>query len=184
MGKKSIFRLPEPQDLLVRSSATLSLVPVVSAASGFTSGSPIVPDMASAAAFLSRSASSVLTSFPPTRSLDSFSSSLSPRLKGSLSASPTGLGSTEDNGCHLLDLPGVGAFSPALGLGESRLISSGGPPWNDTFRPSADFGVAGVGLKRSGLASGRVERRGAPAHVSDIAYIQGGCYLPSSSLLI
>jgi hypothetical protein len=45
--------------------------------------------------------------------LDSFSSSLSPRLKGSLSVSPIGLGSTVDNGCHLLCFPDGGAFSLA-----------------------------------------------------------------------
>lgn len=44
------------------------------------------------------------TSIPGTQSFVSFSSSLSPRLKGSLSASLTGFGSTVDNGCHLLCL--------------------------------------------------------------------------------
>jgi hypothetical protein len=38
-------------------------------------------------------------------------------------------------------------------------ISSGGPPWKETLRPSEDLGAAGVGLKRSGFARGRVERR-------------------------
>lgn len=37
-------------------------------------------------------------------------------------------------------------------------MSSGGPPWKETLRPS-DRGVVGVGLKRSGFARGRVERR-------------------------
>ena len=155
---------PRPQDLFKISSATLSLFPLVSAASGFTSGPPMLSAMASAAAFLSRSASSVFT---PARSFVSFSSSLSPRLNGSLSPSPTGLGSTVDSGCHLLCLPGVGALSPAPDFG--LLISSGGPPWNDTFRPSPDLGVAGVGLKRSGLASGRVERRGGSSNPLDLA---------------
>lgn len=116
--QKEHTRTPAYQVLLVRSSAILSLVPLVSAGSGFTSGPPMVSDMASAAAFFSRSASSALTSLPPTRSLVSFSSSLSPKLNGSLSPSPTGLGSTADSGCHLLCLLGVEALSP-------------GPGWDD-----------------------------------------------------
>lgn len=102
------------------SSATLSWVPVTSAGSGFRAGSLMRSDMASAAAFLSLSASSTRTScFPPTRSLDSFSSSLSPRLNGSFSVSPTGLGSTVDSGCHLLCLLAVAVFSLVLGRGEA-----------------------------------------------------------------
>lgn len=103
----------------VNSSATLSFVPLVSAGSGFAVVSPLLSAGASAAAFLSLSASSILISFPPTRSFDSFSSSLSPRLNGSLSASPIGLGSTVDKGCHLLCLPDGGAFSVAS-FGEER----------------------------------------------------------------
>lgn len=140
----------------MESSATLSFVSLDSAGLG----SPMVSDMASAAAFFSRSASSAFASLPPTRSLVSFSSSLSPRLKGSLSPSPTGLGSIVDSGCHLLCLLGVGAFSPAWVVDWGLFISSGGPGEKATFRPSPDFGVAGVGLKRSGLARGRVDRRG------------------------
>jgi hypothetical protein len=60
----------------------------------------------------------------------------------------------------LLCLPGVELLSPAPGWDDWGLISSGGPPWKATFLPSPDLGVAGVGLKRSGLARGRVERRG------------------------
>jgi hypothetical protein len=59
-----------------------------------------------------------LISLPPTRSLDSFSSSLSPRLKGSLSVSPIGLGSIVDSGCHLLCLPTGAVLSLAPNFGE------------------------------------------------------------------
>jgi hypothetical protein len=102
------------------SSAILSLLPTISAGSGFRDfGSSMLSAIASAAAFLSLSASSILISFPPTRSFDSFSSSLSPRLNGSLSVSPIGLGSTVDNGCHLLCFPDGAAFSFAgVTLGE------------------------------------------------------------------
>lgn len=78
--------------------------------------------IASAAAFLSLSSeSSVSSNLMPALSglsLASLSSSLSPRLKGSFSA--MGLGSTEDNGCHLLDLPPEAAEDESLGafLGE------------------------------------------------------------------
>lgn len=105
------------------STAILSLVPVVSAASSFAPEvPPISSAMASAAAFFSLSVSSILISLPPTRSLLSFSSSLSPRLKGSLSVSPMGFGSTVDSGCHLLalldELLGVLPESLAPSLGE------------------------------------------------------------------
>src|SRR6266536_27593 len=102
------------------SSAILSLLPTISAGSGLRVGSPMFSAIASAAAFLSLSASSILISFPPTRSLDSFSSSLSPRLNGSLSCTPIGLGSTVDNGCHLLCLPIGAALSLAPILGDVR----------------------------------------------------------------
>ena len=83
--------------------------------------------LASAAAFLSLSASS--SSFFPSfatgagvvTALVSFvsrSSSLSPRLKGSLSA--TGLGSTIDRGCHLLVLPADPGEVAGLSLGGIR----------------------------------------------------------------
>lgn len=39
-------------------------------------------------------------------------------------------------------------------------ISSGGPSWKDTRRSPPDRDRAGVGLKRSGFAKGRVGRRG------------------------
>lgn len=78
--------------------------------------------IASAAAFLSLSSeSSESSSLMPVLSglsLASLSSSLSPRLKGSFSA--MGLGSTEDSGCHLLDLPPEAAEDESLAafLGE------------------------------------------------------------------
>jgi hypothetical protein len=107
------------------------------------------------AVFFSLSASSALLSF-----LISFSSSLSPKLKGSLSASPTGLGSTADNGCHLLCFPADASFAGTRGEVRYSSRSSGeGVGLNETFRPSDERGGVGVGLKRSGLARGRVERR-------------------------
>lgn len=39
-------------------------------------------------------------------------------------------------------------------------ISSGGPSWKETCLPASDWGRGGVGLNRSGLARGRLERRG------------------------
>lgn len=49
-------------------------------------------------------------------------------------------------------------------LGEVLYISKSsiGRLWKETLRPSEDLGGVGVGLKRSGLARGRVERRTAP----------------------
>lgn len=115
-------------------------------------------------------ASSPLTSF----ALLSRSSSLSPRLNGSLSA--TGDGSTVDSGCHLLDLLAV-LRAPALVfalllavplallalllvLAENESwISSGGPSWKDTLRRSGEA-EALLLLNRSGLACGRGGRGG------------------------
>ena len=88
--------------------------------------------------------------------LVSLSSSLSPRLKGSLSA--TGLGSTFDKGSHLLGLPAGEGFRSGREPGGIP-ISSGAPSWNDTLRGAVD-GIEGVGLKSSGFARGRVVRRG------------------------
>lgn len=73
-------------------------------------------DIASAAAFRSRSSSSsTLLPLLSGLSLASLSSSLSPRLNGSFSA--MGLGSTADSGCHLLALPAEpgASFGPFLG---------------------------------------------------------------------
>lgn len=67
---------------------------------------PTSLDIASAVAFLSWSLSGTAVC---SLVLISFSSSLSPRLNGSFSA--TGEGSTVDNGCHLLDL-----LAPELAL--------------------------------------------------------------------
>lgn len=110
--------------------------------------------IASAVAFCNRSVSSALGSLV----FVSFSSSLSPTLKGSCSA--TGEGSTVDKGCHLLCLlPADPVRLTGSGLRLMLRISSA-PSWNETLRLS---GVAGVGLKRSGLASGLVDRGwGAP----------------------
>jgi hypothetical protein len=66
-------------------------------ASGLAPG-PMSPDMASSVAFLTLSASSGFMSL----FFASLSSSLSPRLNGSLS--PIGDGSTAESGCHLLGL--------------------------------------------------------------------------------
>lgn len=113
--------------------------------------SPIDPVTASAVVFGSRSASSALLSF----ALISLSSSLSPRLKGSFSA--TGEGSTADRGCHLLALLlDRGCF---VGFDDPEYrssISSGGPLLNDTLLPPpAPAPAVGLDLKRSGLATGR-----------------------------
>ena len=88
----------------------------------------------------------------------SFSSSLSPRLKGS--CSPRGDGSTDDNGCHLLCLPpedGAGAGLAGLDAPAEAPISVGGPSWNDTFLLT---GEGDDDLWRSELARGRGGRGG------------------------
>ena len=67
----------------------------------------------------------------------SFSSSLSPKLKGSFS--PIGDGSTVASGCHLLDLPPVDG--PVLVDSDALFevgISVGGPSWKDTLGRSGE----------------------------------------------
>jgi hypothetical protein len=109
----------------------------------------IEPATPSAVVFESRSASSALLSF----AFVSLSSSLSPRLKGSFSA--TGEGSTADRGCHL---PGLlldrGCFVGIEDPEYRSSISSGGPLLNDTLLPPPPPAI-GVDLNRSGLATGR-----------------------------
>jgi hypothetical protein len=71
---------------------------------------------------------------------------------------------------------------PSFGEVLYRSMSSGGPLWNATLRPSLDFGVAGVGLKRSGFASGRVERRAGAANsrqIRPLPYSEDYHLLPS-----
>ena len=98
--------------------------------------------------FLAASFSLALSSSRRSLFLDSFSSSLSPTLKGSLS-SASGAGASDVSGCHLADLPaefGVGdGCRPSLRSKAST--SSTGPDW----------GGAGVGLNRLGLARGLPE---------------------------
>ena len=98
----------------------------------------------SLAIFFSLSVSSTLISFALASS-----SSLSPRLNGSLS-SVTGCGATLVSGCHfpvLPPVPGDGCRWPCVGVGlrYRASTSSTGPP----------CGPTGVGLKRSGFARGR-----------------------------
>lgn len=84
------------------------------------------PDIASAVACLSCSLSGTVVC---SLVLVSFSSSLSPRLNGSFSA--TGEGSTVAKGCHLLDLLPLDTLRPVS-------ISVGGPSWKETFRLSGE----------------------------------------------
>lgn len=106
------------------------------------------PAPVSLAVFFSRSGSSGFRSV-----FLSCSSSLSPKLNGSLS-SGSGCGATDVRGCHFLpDLPpvfGVACRFVGVGWRYSASASSTGP----------DLGAAGVGLKRSGFASGRGGFRG------------------------
>ena len=44
---------------------------------------------------------------------------------------------------------------------------SGGPSWKETRRPPWPCGREGVGLKRSGFAKGRLDRRCGAVSVSD-----------------
>lgn len=141
---------------------------------------PMLSAIASSVAFLTCSSSAFkfcsfllpLSSSFNVITFASFSSSLSPRLKGSLSA--TGLGSTVDNGCHLLVLAPltgvvlVGAVAVVVedGFGEAEymsLISSGGPSWNDTLRlPLGERRPepAVPGRNKLGFARGRLDVRG------------------------
>lgn len=101
--------------------------------------------MASAVACLSLSLSSILIA-PPLLSFASFSSSLSPRLKGSLSE--IGFGSIDDNGCHLLCLPGGGVALLSLGgiRGEASYWSMSSMfSLKATLRPSGLGEVEGGG---------------------------------------
>ena len=107
--------------------------------------SPKALDMGSWVTDLSLSPSSDLLSL----TLVSLSSSLSPRLNGSLSV--IGEGSTADRGCHLLALPPeTGVLNGFVEPGRESGISSAGPDWKATFRP--DPGEPD--LRRSGFASG------------------------------
>lgn len=135
---------------------------------------PISSAIASAAACFNRSLSSVRGSF----FFDS-SSSLSTRLNGSWSA--TGLGSTAESGCHLLDLPPpeAGRFVESGDARYGVSISSGGPSWNETLRPFPDCGRGGVGLNNSGLAKGLVDRLGGSVTCKLEHYIWGALELPS-----
>jgi hypothetical protein len=100
--------------------------------------------MASAAACLSLSPSSFFAPPPPALSFVSFSSSLSPRLNGSLSV--MGLGSTADSGCHLLAFPGAGVPSLAVVAFDAlRASMSSTPSLKATRRPSCGFGEADFG---------------------------------------
>lgn len=110
--------------------------------------------------------STALFSFPFGGSF-SFSSSLSPRLNGSFSA--TGDGSTIDSGCHLLDLPPGAAppnATPCLGMlllvspVSPPGISSGGPSWKATRRALLGDWEWDLSRNRSGFANGRVGRGG------------------------
>ena len=138
------------------SNDTLAWQAYALSAPSFASAPPFFPseprssDIASAVARCNRSASAGLGSFVFFAS----SSSLSPRLNGSCSA--TGSGLTACRGCHLLLflLPGEGTRFDGSG---EPLISSGSPSWKETRGFAPDCGVAGVGLKRSGFAAGRVE---------------------------
>jgi hypothetical protein len=131
------------------SSASLSFCPILPLLSaGFNSPS-FFPSPDSSADFFSRSLSSGLISCFLWWSC---SSSLSPRLKGSLS-SASGWGATEVNGCHFLPLlPALGEGWRSVGVGcrYKASTSSTGPVF---------CGAPAAGLKRLGLASGRVERR-------------------------
>lgn len=113
--------------------------------------------MASAAAWRRRSASSSLAASPFLAEPGaSFSSSLSPRLKGSFSA--MGLGSMVDSGCHLLGRAPPDGAAPSLGgsLGEGsyRSMSSTSSRKATLRSPAPGLGEAdgGGGLKRLGLA--------------------------------
>ena len=129
----------------------LSGLPMLSLLSAGRSVSPLPFFFAaslSLAIFFSLSVSSVLISF-----VLASSSSLSPRLNGSLS-SVTGCGATLVSGCHfpvLPPVPGDGCCWPCVGVGlrYRTSTSSTGPP----------CGATGVGLKRSGFARGRCGRR-------------------------
>lgn len=133
--------------------------------------------IASAAALRNLSASSAPAPFEPdplpapapavvvvvALSLRSFSSSLSPRLKGSLSV--IGLGSTADSGCHLLCLlPGGVAVSRAPSFGDELYASiSSVSSLKATLRPSLGLGDldGGGGLNKLGFARGLGSRMGA-----------------------
>jgi hypothetical protein len=83
----------------------------------------------------------------------SFSSSLSPRLKGSFSA--TGEGSTLASGCHLLGLPPVEMGRLEVDEASYRLsISVGGPSWKETLRLSGEGDDPVLMLGRGGRGGG------------------------------
>lgn len=123
------------------------MLPLLSAGRSVSSLSFFFAISLSLAIFFSLSVSSTLVSF-----VLASSSSLSPRLNGSLS-SVTGCGTTLVSGCHfpaLPPVPGDGCRWPCVGVGlrYRASISSTGPP----------CGATGVGLKRSGFARGRCGR--------------------------
>lgn len=124
------------------SSFFCPMLPLRPAGSSF----PPVDASFSAAALFSRSESSGFRSC-----FLASSSSLSPRLNGSLS-SASGLGAMEVSGCHFLPLPPLvllAVFDPDFDCRSSRYSAS-------TSSTGPDWGATGVGLKRSGFASGRV----------------------------
>lgn len=160
-----LARYPNP--IYFVSLAMLSLI-ASSVAFLTLSSSSLVPFLPASSVVLVPADATTSSSFSE-MGLASFSSSLSPRLNGSLS--PTGLGSTVESGCHLLDFPpepGAAAVVMDDGFGfvdeYISWISSGGPSWNDTLRLFPGEGRRSESLaperKRLGFASGRLDVRG------------------------
>lgn len=118
------------------SSAVLSFVPSCSDFCNLGALSPPSLTLFLAASF-KRWVSASLVSFV----FNSFSSSLSPTLKGSFS-SGSGCAATDVRGCHFF------AFDPLFGDVARRSAAS-------TSSTGPDWGGAGVDLKRSGFACGR-----------------------------